>query len=125
MLIRIVRVEALNVLSQDYFRTAQSKRLPTPRIYLRHVLPNVLAAALTIGGVLFANIVGGAVVIETLFARQGLGSSLVSAVQARDYPMIQGAVMVLGVVVVLVNTLVDVLLAVLDPRGRARIHGGS
>ena len=120
ILTRIVRVETLNVLTQDYIRTARSKRLPERLIYLRHTLPNVVTAALTIGGVLFAAIVGGAVIIENVFARAGLGTALVNAVLSRDYPVIQGVILVLGVTVVVANTIVDILLGVLDPRSLTR-----
>jgi peptide/nickel transport system permease protein len=117
---RIVRVEALNVLAMDYMRTARSKRLPVRLIYLRHALPNVLTAALTVGGLLFASVVGSAVVVENVFARPGLGSSLISALLARDYPVIQGIILVLGVGVVLINAIVDILIATLDPRSLTR-----
>lgn len=116
ILARIVRVETLNVLAQDYMRTARSKRLSALRIYFRHALPNVLTGALTIGGLLFANVVGGAILIENIFARAGLGTSLVQAVLTKDYPVVQGIVLVLGVVVVCVNTVVDITLGILDPR---------
>ena len=119
VLSRIVRVETLNVLSQDYIRTARSKRLPTPLIYLRHILPNVLTAALTIGGVLFAGLIGGGVVVEAVFARTGVGTALVNAVLARDYPVIQGIMLLLGAAVVVVNAIVDVVLGIIDPRSLA------
>jgi peptide/nickel transport system permease protein len=95
ILSRIVRVETLNVLAMDYLRTARGKRLPARLLYLRHTLPNVLTAALTIGGLLFAGLVGGAVVVENVFARAGLGTALVTAVLQRDYPVVQGIVLVL------------------------------
>lgn len=117
---RIVRVETLNALAMDYIRTARSKRLPGRLIYLRHTLPNVLTAALTVGGLLFAGLIGGAVIVENVFARPGLGTGLVNAVQARDYPVIQGITLVLGFGVVVVNTLVDILLALVDPRSLTR-----
>jgi peptide/nickel transport system permease protein len=120
VLMRIVRVETLNVLAQDYIRTARSKRLPGRVVYLRHVLPNVVTATLTIGGIMFASIVGGAVVVENVFARPGLGSVLVNAVHARDYPVIQAVMLLLAVLVVCVNTIIDVLLAIVDPRTRNR-----
>jgi peptide/nickel transport system permease protein len=113
---RIVRVETLDVLAQDYTRTARSERIPTWRLYLRHVLPNVLTATLTIGGLIFAGLIGGAVVVETVFARPGLGSSLVTAVTSMNYPVVQGIILVLGLAVVVINTVVDVLLGILDPR---------
>ena len=113
---RIVRVETLNVLALDYMRTARSKRLPARVLYLRHALPNVLTAALTVGGLLFAGLIGGAVVVENVFARPGLGTALTNAVLARDYPLIQGIILVLGVMVVFVNAVVDLSLALVDPR---------
>lgn len=115
-LARIVRVETLNVLAQDYIRTARSKRVASPRLYGRHVLPNVLTAALTIGGLVFAHLIGGAVVIENVFAWPGLGTALVQAILARDYPTVQGVILLLGVVVIAVNAGVDLLLAAIDPR---------
>jgi len=119
-LARLVRIEALNVLAQDYIRTARSKRLPARIIYLRHVLPNVLTAALTLGGVILANLIGGAVIIENVYARNGLGTALVNAVLVRDYPVIQGTILILGIVIVAVNTIVDGILAMLDPRSLMR-----
>jgi peptide/nickel transport system permease protein len=117
---RVVRVETLNVLAQDYIRTARSQRLPWRSVYARHAGPNVLTAALTIGGLIFANIIGGAVIVENVFARAGLGTALVSAVLSKDYPVIQGITLVLGVTVVLMNTLVDTLLGLVDPRSMAK-----
>jgi peptide/nickel transport system permease protein len=113
---RIVRVETLNVLTQDYVRTARGKRLPARLIYLRHVLPNVLTSALTIGGLVFAGLVGGTVVVENVFAWPGLGTALVQAILARDYPVVQGITLLLGMAVVLVNTAVDTTLKLVDPR---------
>jgi peptide/nickel transport system permease protein len=113
---RIVRLETLNVLAQDYIRTARSQRLPARTIYLRHTLPNVVTAALTIGGVLFANIIGGTVIVENVFNRPGLGTALVNAVVAKQYVLVQGITLVLGLFVVVVNAVVDVTLGLLDPR---------
>jgi peptide/nickel transport system permease protein len=115
-LTRIVRVETLNVLAQDYLRTARGKRLPGRLIYLRHVLPNVLTSTLTIGGLVFAGLVGGTVVVENVFAWPGLGTALVQAILARDYPVVQGITLLLGFAVVLVNTAVDTTLNLVDPR---------
>jgi peptide/nickel transport system permease protein len=116
ILTRIVRVETLNILASDFIRTARGKRLPDWLVYARHTLPNVLTAALTVGGLLFAGIIGGAVVVESVFVRPGLGSALVQSVLAGDYPVVQGVVLILGVTVVIVNALVDLLLAAIDPR---------
>jgi peptide/nickel transport system permease protein len=117
---RIVRVETLNVLAQDYIRTARSKWLRPPRLFFRHVLPNVLTATLTIAGLLFAGLIAGAVIAENIFARPGLGTRLVAAILAKEYPVVQGIILVLGMAVVIVNALVDVILGVVDPRSLAR-----
>jgi len=119
-LARLVRLETLNVLSNDYIRTARSQRLPRRTIYGRHALPNVLTAALTIGGLLFANLIGGAVIVENVFARPGLGSTLVQAVVAKEYVVVQGVTIVLGAIVIGVIMLVDVALALVDPRSLTR-----
>jgi peptide/nickel transport system permease protein len=117
---RIVRVETLNVLAQDYMRTARSKWLPGWRVYFVHVLPNVLTATLTVAGLLFAGLIGGAVIAETLFARPGLGQTLVDAILRKEYVVAQGIILVIATAVVVVNALVDVILALLDPRSLAR-----
>jgi peptide/nickel transport system permease protein len=115
-LARIVRVETLRVLAMDYMRTARSKRLPTHRLYVRHALPNLLTASLTIGGLLVGSLVAGTVLVENVFAWPGLGMTFVDSISQKDYPLVQGIVVVLGTGVLLINLLVDVLLAVLDPR---------
>jgi peptide/nickel transport system permease protein len=119
-LMRIVRTETLNVLAMDYMRTARSKRLPARRIYLRHLLPNVVTSAFSVGGLVFANLIGGAVVVENVFARPGLGTALVASVLERDYPTTQGLILVLGIIVVVVNAIVDIVSALVDPRSLAR-----
>jgi peptide/nickel transport system permease protein len=116
ILMRVVRVETLNVLATDYMRTATGKRLPARLLYFRHALPHVVTAALTVGGLLFSGVIGGAVIVENVFARPGLGTALVNAVLAHDYPVVQGVTLVLGVVVVLVTMFVDLLIALIDPR---------
>ena len=119
-LARIVRLETLSVLAQDYIRTARSQRLPSRVIYGRHVLPNVLTAALTLGGLIFAGIIGGAVIVETVFARPGVGSALVEAVINNNYPVVQGVTLFFCLVVVAVNLLIDILIAIIDPRSLTR-----
>ena len=116
LLARIVRVEMLAVLETDYVRTARAKRLPALRIHLRHALPNAVTATLTLGGMLLATMVASTVLVENVFAWPGLGSTIVQSIVLRDYPLVQGTVLVYGVCVLVVNTLVDVALAVLDPR---------
>jgi peptide/nickel transport system permease protein len=115
-LARIVRLQVLDALVQDYVRTAESKRLPLLTIYVRHVMPNVMATALTVGGLLFSSLIAGTIFIEQIFVRVGMGSSLIGAIQAHDYPVVQADVLVLGMTVVVVNAVVDILLGVLDPR---------
>jgi len=120
MLSRIVRVQTAEVLRADYIRTARSKRLPARLLYVRHALPNVLTATLTIGSLMFISLLGGSVVVENIFAWPGLGTAIVEAIVARDYPVIQGAVLSLGVIVLVVNTGVDVILGLTDPRASIR-----
>ncbi|MFI6421907.1 ABC transporter permease [Streptomyces sp. NPDC050842] len=113
---RIVHSEAAHVLAQDYMRTARGRRLPPLRLYARHALPNLLTATLTLGGLILAGLLGGTVVVESVFAWPGIGQRVVEALLVRDYPVIQGCVLVLGLLAVLLNLLVDVVLALLDPR---------
>lgn len=116
VLSRIVRVEMLAVMEADYIRTARAKRLTNLRVYAVHALPNAVTATLTIGGLLLSSLVAGTVLVENVFAWPGLGSSIVTSIVAKDYPLVQGTVLVYGVGVLLINTLVDVVLALLDPR---------
>lgn len=119
-LARIVRVELLAVLQADYIRTARAKRLPPGLVYLRHALPNALTAGLTLGGLLLSSLVAGTVLVENIFAWPGLGGTIVQSILAKDYPTVQGVVLVYGVGVLLVNLVVDVALALLDPRSAIR-----
>jgi peptide/nickel transport system permease protein len=120
VLARIVRVELLAVLGADFVRTARAKRLPARLLYARHALPNALTATLTLGGLLLSGLVAGTVLVENVFSWPGLGSTIVQSIQERDYPVVQGIVLVYGAGVLLVNLAVDVLLALLDPRSTIR-----
>lgn len=111
---RIVRAETDRVLAMDYMQVARSKRLLPWRLYLRHALPNTLTAALTIGGLLFGVLIAGSVVIESVFARTGLGTTIVKGITDRDFPLVQGVLLVLATGVLLVNLLVDVVIGLLD-----------
>jgi peptide/nickel transport system permease protein len=113
---RIVRVEGLRVLDQDYVRTARGKRLPARLIYLRHALPNTLTPTLTLAGLLLGALIAGTVLVENIFAWPGLGTTLVQAVAQKDYPTVQAVAVVFGAVVLLANFAVDVALGVIDPR---------
>lgn len=121
-LARIVRVEALAVLDSDFVRTARAKRLSSSRLYLRHVFPNALTSTLTVGGLFLLGMVVGTVLVESVFSWPGLGTELVHAIVVRDYPMVQGMVVVFGALVLAINLLVDLLLAAIDPRSTIRDH---
>lgn len=118
VLARVVRVETLSALRSDYARTVRSKHLPARTLYLRHVLPNVLNGALTIGGVMFGYLLGGSVIVENVFQWPGLGTEMVNAIESRDYPVLQAAIIFIGIGVLIINALIDVLLHTLDPRLR-------
>lgn len=116
LLARIVRVETHRVLDENFIQTARAKRLPPMRIYVRHVLPNALAATLTVAGLVLASLIAGTVLVENIFAWPGLGTSLVQSIVAKDYPMVQGLALVFGSSVLIINTAVDLMLALFDPR---------
>jgi len=115
-LARIVRVEGLKVLEEDYIRTARGKRLSARLIYLRHALPNMLTATLTISGLLLGGLIAGTVLIESIFSWTGLGSTLVSSVIAKDYPSVQAVALVFGFFILIINFVVDMLLAIINPQ---------
>jgi len=120
ILARIVRVEMVGVLDADFVRTARAKRLPARTVYLGHALPNAVTAALTLSGLLLGAMVAGTVLVENVFAWPGLGSTIVQSILTKDYPVVQAIVLVYGVGVLVVNTVVDVALARLDPRSLIR-----
>ncbi|AZS41291.1 Glutathione transport system permease protein GsiC [Microbacterium oxydans] len=117
---RIIRVEVLSVLSQDFIRTARAKRLAPRRIYSRHALPNAMTATLTLTGLLLTGMVAGTVLVENVFAWPGLGTMIVQSILTKDYSVVQGIVLVYGVGVLVVNLVIDVILALLDPRSTIR-----
>jgi peptide/nickel transport system permease protein len=120
ILARIVRVELVGVLQADFVRTARAKRLPARTVYLGHALPNAVTAALTLCGLLLSAMVAGTVLVENVFAWPGLGSTIVQSILNKDYPVVQAIVLVYGIGVLVVNTVVDVVLARLDPRSLIR-----
>lgn len=115
-IIRLVRSSVLEVLHQDYVRTARAKGLSGFDINVRHVLRNALTPVVTIIGVDLAQALGGAVLIETIFSWPGIGRQMLLSVAARDYPVIQATVFVVALLVVAINFGVDILYKVLDPR---------
>ncbi|MGC4806766.1 ABC transporter permease [Micromonospora sp. DT233] len=116
ILTRFIRSSVLEVLSEDYVRTAEAKGLRPRVVVLRHVLRNALIPVVTVVAVQLASLIGGVIVIEVLFAWPGVGQLTYDAVQARDYPVLQGAVLFVAALFLLMNLLVDVLYARLDPR---------
>ncbi len=108
----------LEVLGQDFVRVARAKGLREIPVLIRHALPNALLPIVTVLGIQFAYLLSGAVVTETIFAIPGVGRLAVYAIQARDFPVVQGAVLIISFLFVLVNLLVDLLYAVVDPRIR-------
>jgi ABC-type dipeptide/oligopeptide/nickel transport system permease component len=117
---RLVRSGMLEVLSQDYVRTARAKGLRERSVILLHALKNAQIPVITVVGLEFSVLMGGAVITETIFSIPGLGRLAVSSVATRDYAVVQGAVFVAAVVVTLVNFVVDLLYVALDPRIRLR-----
>ncbi len=115
---RMTRASLIESLGQDYVRTARGKGLPERMIVTAHAARNALLPVLTIVGLEFGTLLGGAVVTETIFSWPGLGQLTVTAIGARDYQMVQGVVLLLATVFVLLNLLVDVLYVLLDPRIR-------
>jgi peptide/nickel transport system permease protein len=118
LIARMSRSTMLDVLGQDYMRTAKSKGLPSFLILRRHGLPNAALPILTIVGLDVAFLMSSAIVIESVFGRPGLGKLLVDAMVGRDYPVVQGGVVVFAIAVVVVNAMVDLLYRVVDPRFR-------
>lgn len=123
ILARLLRVEMVKVLDADFIRTARAKRLPARAIYLRHALPNALTASLTVAGLLLGSLVAATVLVENVFAWPGLGGTLVRSILDKDYLMVQALVLVYGAFALIVNLVVDVVLALLDPRSLIREDG--
>lgn len=116
---RYIRAAVIDVASSGYIRTAVSKGLPRRVVVSRHIVRGALVPVLTIAGIQLATILGGVIVVEVVFAWPGLGRLVYDAVAARDYPLIQGAVLLVAVMFIVVNLTVDVLYAAVDPRIRA------
>jgi ABC-type dipeptide/oligopeptide/nickel transport system permease component len=118
MLARMTRSSLAEVLGEDYVRTARAKGLPEGRVILVHALRNALLPVITIIGLQFGSLLSGAIIVENVFSRPGLGSTLLSAILERNYPVVQGTVLVIATIYVLVNILVDVAYGFVDPRIR-------
>ncbi|HEY8446582.1 MAG TPA: ABC transporter permease [Thermomicrobiales bacterium] len=122
LLARLVRSSMLDVMREDYVRTALAKGVPFRSVVTRHALRNALIPAITVIGQSLGALLGGAVVTETVFTIPGMGRLVVQSIARRDYPVIQGAVMIIAASYVLVNLLVDILYVYIDPRVR---YGGD
>jgi peptide/nickel transport system permease protein len=118
LVLRFTRASMLDVLGDDYIRTARAKGLIERRVILKHALKNALVPILTVIGLTAAVLVSGAVVTETVFGLPGVGNLVVSAVLRRDYPVIQGALLVIAALYVLINFAIDMLYLLVDPRVR-------
>ncbi|MFA5027492.1 MAG: ABC transporter permease [Candidatus Methylomirabilota bacterium] len=116
LIARMTRSSMLEVLRQDYVRTARAKGLAGSRVILRHALKNAMIPVITTIGTAFGVLLGGAVIVEIVFTYPGLGRLVVLAVQRRDYPLVQGALLMTSVIYVAVNLAVDMLYSVFDPR---------
>ena len=113
---RFLRASLVAELRADYVRTARAKGLPERDVVGRHVLRNALLPFVTIVGLMLANFIGGTVVTEAVFTYPGLGRLLVQAISTRDYPLVQGCILLILVIYVLVSVMVDVIYAYIDPR---------
>jgi len=119
---RLLRSSVLDVLAQDHVRTARAKGLHPMTILFWHVLRNALLPVLTLTGILTGELLGGAIVVETVFAWPGIGRLLIQAIAGRDFPVVQAAVVVIALIWVTLNILVDLGHGVLDPRVRGSHH---
>lgn len=115
---RMTRASMMEALSQDYVTTARSKGLREEVVIIKHALKNALIPIITVVGLQFGLLLGGAVLTETVFAWPGLGRLIVDSILARDYPVIQGAILIFGLLYITVNLLVDLVYAWVDPRIR-------
>ena len=116
MIARMTRSSILEVINQDYVKTARAKGLREWKVMIKHVMKNALIPIVTVIGLNFGNLLGGAVVVESVFAINGAGRLMLQAISARDFPMIQGSILTVAVTFVMVNLLVDIIYALVDPR---------
>jgi peptide/nickel transport system permease protein len=117
-LARMTRSEMLDVLDQDYIRTARAKGVGAWRTITKHAFRNTLVTVVTVSGYILSLLIGGSVIVEQVFALPGIGRLLVQAIMARDYPLVQGTMLLLGFAFVIINVLIDILYTAIDPRVR-------
>ncbi|HCO70401.1 MAG TPA: glutathione ABC transporter permease GsiC [Mesotoga infera] len=119
-ILRITRTSMLDVLNQDYVRTARAKGVSVRNVILKHSLRNALIPVVTLSGIQLGYLLGGTIVIENMFALPGMGRLLLNVVNERDYPVVQGIVLFIGILIVLLNIVVDVIYTLIDPRVELR-----
>jgi ABC-type dipeptide/oligopeptide/nickel transport system permease component len=118
MLARMTRSSMVEVLGEDYVRTARAKGVSEVMVLSRHALRNALLPVITVAGLQFGSLLSGAIIVEKVFARPGLGLTLLEAIAERNFPVVQGCVLVIAVMYVVVNLLVDLAYGLADPRIR-------
>lgn len=118
LLTRTARSSMLEIFNEDFIRTARAKGLPEKWVMFKHALGNAMIPIITVTGYNLATAFGGAIVLETVFTRNGIGSLLIGAINTRDYPLIQGAAVIIAILMIMVNILTDVIYGVADPRIR-------
>jgi peptide/nickel transport system permease protein len=116
IMIRSLRSTILETLLADYIRTARAKGLPKEIVFIKHALRTSLIPAVTLFGLNIGYLIGGTVLVETVFSIPGIGLLLISTIFTRDYPMVQGITMILGFLVLLINLITDITYSFLDPR---------
>ncbi len=119
-ILRITRTSMLDVLNQDYVRTARAKGVSARNVILKHSLRNALIPVVTLSCIQLGYLLGGTIVIENMFALPGMGRLLLQVVNERDYPVVQGIVLFIGIIIVMLNILVDVIYTLIDPRVELR-----
>ena len=122
VVMRMTRTSMLTVLEQDYVRTARAKGLPPRRVFFKHALKNALVPVLTILGIQTGYLLGGSVVIEEVFSLSGVGRLVLRAIGDRDYPLLQGVILLIGTGFLAINLIVDLLYGLIDPRMRITNH---
>jgi ABC-type dipeptide/oligopeptide/nickel transport system permease component len=123
VIVRLVRGSMLEVKNQEFVVALRAKGTSEARIWLRHILRNALVPAVTLLGVQLGGLLSGAVITETVFGRQGLGSLLVNGIDNKDYPMVQAIVLIIATAYIVINIVVDICYSLLDPRVRAQLAG--
>lgn len=116
ILVRILRASVLQVIHQDYVQTARAKGLRESRVWLKHVLRNALLSVITILSLQFGGLLAGSLITETIFSWPGIGRLTIQAIQTRDYPLVQGCVLIIATSYVLINFITDLLYKLVDPR---------